>query len=195
MEIRDAVLAEPHRLHMAHGIQHRKDCGTAGCIAGWACIIDAQARGKKTIKSIIKALGIAMITGTEFKWYGKDGIESKAAAILGMEEGEAENLFFFYEVGRHKYMDLSQKLREVSVGTPEYAAIVVEAIDRFLTSKGFDVPKLVAEYHRELVASMPSLEEIADLTMEKYGHKAAPLSRPKPQPVLEMVVEQQVERR
>ena len=166
MEVREYILAEPSVVDMsvsfrATAEENKRKCDTAGCIAGWTCMAVAGVKQDRTIGTIKDALikiGLRVSGDNEFlqaRWQGSTF--TVARSKLGITVKEARQLFFFHDPNNapqygpeRPYDDLTHKLYYLDPGTKEYAAVVVEAIDRFLTNKGYDVPKLVAAYHAEL---------------------------------------------
>ena len=63
-----------------------------------------------------------------------DDLVASGAALFGVNEDEARDLFFFHFKEREAspYVDLAHKLDLFRAGTLPYARIVAEAIDRFI---------------------------------------------------------------
>lgn len=112
-------------------------CGTACCIAGHTLITvgDVVSSKKYTSHEILQTSNLAAIH-------------------LGLNEEEAHELFLFHQPWncRHEwYIDLAAKLTRTKEGTPEYAAVVVEAIERCIERNSPPPAKVVEE--EELVLS------------------------------------------
>ena len=167
MQVREYILAEPEHIDMRMGIAFKQGCGTVGCIAGTCCFLSTQATRKRkltTLAAIMKEAGIiSCLFGSWRSNLQRQGytelnhwfeVKKRAQSILGIADEETQRLFHFYSdeimTLPPAWAQLRAKLKATQPYSAEYAAVVVEAIDLFLTEKGFDVPKLVAEYHAEL---------------------------------------------
>jgi len=89
-------------------VPSRLHCGTAGCIAGRACMV---ALGAKKAKKI-------------------EDPETLAGALFGIDEDEAHHLFHFPYEEDHGYGDLKEEISDLIPGTRAYARVVAKAIDR-----------------------------------------------------------------
>jgi hypothetical protein len=122
--VRAKVLAEPNRVNMERWQRTKKilgifKCGTVCCIAGHA--IESE--------------------GDCIPYHlGQHGVVETGAALLQIPLDEAYLLFFFHNGQAMKlpvftgaidpYVDLRMRLAIRRPGTPQYAAVVAEAIDR-----------------------------------------------------------------
>lgn len=127
MQVKAMILAEPARIHM--GVWRETDveyfdpkpaCSTVGCIAGWSAI--AYLMEKKKLKRP-KTAAEKMES-----WEVQDIAEQS----LGMGERDSWQLFD----ESHWPVDLNDALRLREPGTPEYAAVVAQAIDRYVACDG-----------------------------------------------------------
>lgn len=76
------------------GIELSDDCGTAGCIAGWACALFAP--------HLIPRTGLA-------------------ADLLGLSEAQAQSLFFPPNLGRYRPLHAVAALQSLQqTGTPQW---------------------------------------------------------------------------
>lgn len=108
-EIRKHILAEPSLLNMDDWVMETKQssCGTAGCIAGWACCLVEM---KKTGKDFAEVSSWFVD-----KWLGDQGTE-----LLELTERQAEELFYVPNWPR----DLSNQYNEGSDLTMDKKASV-----------------------------------------------------------------------
>lgn len=84
-KIKARILAKPNAFRM-----DRWSCGTAHCIAGWACVLN----GVKPTKLYVGAADRSVTPDGTY-------VETRAADLLGLESadlgGNAERLFYEYE--------------------------------------------------------------------------------------------------
>lgn len=132
--VRALVLAEPKRLDMEHWVRQDDkqglvsasacydavpECGTVGCIAGW-CTIVAGYDPTYAGFDAAKLLGGTKAEINAFdKWECLPGTKVK---------DRFSNLFY----PKNWPADLRERLAHTQQGTPEYATIVAERIDRFI---------------------------------------------------------------
>jgi hypothetical protein len=125
LKVKQAILDEPARLNMDNFLKssdyyHDQEpaCGTVGCIAGWAVIIDAL--GRDLSPQSIKKARLSIYEGD---------VEKKACKLLGLEYTGLHPLFYPWGAWPE---DLDSRLRAEKPGTLAYAQVVVEAIDRYI---------------------------------------------------------------
>lgn len=121
--IQRAIMAEPKRLDMGDWLvrgQQRiqqnglkePDCGTVGCIAGWAAVLDKTSDPKK-------------FEDAEVSWM-------RADQILGLTH-EQGNALFYTDEWPEKFFDKLDALKEQ---TRAYARVVCQRIDHFIKTNG-----------------------------------------------------------
>ena len=111
--VKEQILAEPHRVNMKWYLVD-EGCGTVGCIAGHACSL----------------AGIS----AEYQRDHKIDIEAYASQVLWMTKKQIGQLFYFpfYNPGlvlEPGFDTLRNKISMLKPMSPEYAAVVAEAID------------------------------------------------------------------
>ncbi len=89
--VKRAILAEPKRLNMHTCMLHRRGrgaprCGTVGCIAGWALLIDNRKRGQ-TFAQVERRLNFGVLG----EWHTHFG--PLARELLGLTRRQASQLF------------------------------------------------------------------------------------------------------
>lgn len=82
-QIRDKIASTPDAYdQMVYGRpDHTAPCGTACCIAGWACVLS----GRYSVEDIRKA--------RDAEYVVKERISETAQELLGLSENEADTLF------------------------------------------------------------------------------------------------------
>lgn len=95
-------------------------CGTVGCIAGWTYHLEGLPRPEKWINYNAE--------NGEFK----PTLEVVAAERLGLSAKQAATLFY----PDRWPIDLSDRLYANTPGSPEYAKVVSDVIDRFIEQGG-----------------------------------------------------------
>ena len=141
--VQRAILKEPKRIRMENWVNavsldlvsessDRPACGTVGCIYGWGKILSSVPReSRKNINQIAADLE-KKILGPSWNYIEpmKDGPE-----LFDITAEQAKGLFLGY-VGSYERAswpeDLRDRISDLSPGTPEYAQVVSEAIDRFI---------------------------------------------------------------
>jgi hypothetical protein len=136
--VKKAILAEPQRVNMDVGIatrEHEGDnvydypaCGTIGCIAGWSTILARTPRA--TVKAIEQTANVL----PHAWWYS---VNDNAIAALDITSEQASILFHVESWPG----DLQSEIEDYAEQTPEYAAVVAKAINRFIA----DPDKFVRE--------------------------------------------------
>ncbi len=133
LKVKAVILEEPRRIDMndwgstwdqSEAGRLGRDlppCGTTACIAGWAATIDRM--GRKRLKTTAGALR-SVARHRSLCSAGKEA--------LGLDEQVARELFF----DEYWPVDLIERLEDELVGTLAYAAVVAEAIDRFIGCDG-----------------------------------------------------------
>ncbi len=136
LKVKRAVLDEPRHLLMDQFVRGFKagektqfkneyeaspklECGTVGCIAGYACSIGTG----KSLKQLLSARNSYTID-----------IPDKASGFMGLSVVEADLLFFFpfLNLGPDStiYEDERNLLRGTKPGSRAYARVVAKAIDK-----------------------------------------------------------------
>lgn len=140
-KVQKLILAEPRRVNMNRWVDtadnvfaqtyYYPDCGTVGCIRGWLGVV-SKVQGRLTKQAIWKA---GRVVENESYDYGADMVES-GAELIGCTYEQARGLFLGYtRVGMEQWpADLQRRLGLQRAGSPEYAAVVAEAIDRFINN-------------------------------------------------------------
>ena len=128
LRVKEAILAEPKRLDMWGWLDTTSkrenpsgpECGTIGCISGWACVLkEKEAGGLRTFRGAARRLLND----------GRAGLFA-GAKILDLTMRQAGDLF---EPARWpKDLDLHETVE----GTPEHAETVARGIDRFIANGG-----------------------------------------------------------
>lgn len=126
-QIQTVILEEPKRVDMGDWIDSRRtnlpECGTVGCIYGWAKAITTSLRGKELSNLV---WGMEGMDGTDGR-YLDDG-----AKLLGLTEPQACRLFFDCDWPARFRHALNRAKRQ----TPEYAQVVSDRIDHFIATEG-----------------------------------------------------------
>lgn len=132
LKVKAVILEEPKRVDMdlwirecAEGENNGPACKTVGCISGWAVLIDGMRAWR--VKRPLTVLRRMRKSGGP----GADGFQS-GRELLALNLRQANALFFDNEWPS----DLRRRLADEYSGTPEYAAVVAEAIDRFIACDG-----------------------------------------------------------
>lgn len=134
-KIKEQVMAEPKSLSMRFfcrflpkSVTNEHNCGTVGCIGGWAMLLMGL---KKPLKAY-KDWENREDSSPEVPSINEDQV---AAALLGIPMTEARLLFYFYAHfgafvnSDHPYQALADKLTHHREGSVNYAKVVCEAID------------------------------------------------------------------
>jgi hypothetical protein len=88
------------------------ECGTAGCIAGWACMIKLkQAR---------------------LDW----DVPAKGQTILGLDDDQAERLFFVHDWPEKMREEYISNMNDSPGSLENRARIAAQRIDHFIKTKG-----------------------------------------------------------
>lgn len=130
LKVRERVLAEPEMVSMDNYFhdfyapdfyfmwQGKRECANEAC------------------KTVCCIAGHAILQSGKSKSDVFNYEHETATDVLGLDKRESDLLFFFHEAcedseesDANPYFGLSRKLVEYSEGTPEYAAVVAEAID------------------------------------------------------------------
>ena len=124
--VKKAILEEPKRLDMNCGLakSNLNICGTIGCIAGWAVILDKRGKSRKPIKEILESL----INNQNFvacrDWVTWDNLKPMAENALGLTRIQAKMLFFdanWPEPFKREYWESpSVKSAEITVKRIDY---------------------------------------------------------------------------
>lgn len=140
-DIQAAILVQPLRINMGHWaldkafqkrLQQEPPCGTVACIAGWAVALS-----KKIMEDDLFYIDL-----------NGGSIEHQAITELGIDLGQASRLFFtiswprkfrdrinLYAINTRSWMDYHDIYPDsVSAGTPEYAQVVSDRIDHFIST-------------------------------------------------------------
>lgn len=141
-EVQAYMLAEPARVTMDEGVSSYEDliegtvhaaeppCQTVSCIAGTAVILATEAYKDEVP---YEAIGYTAFGGP-------GGIREQATIALDLSTKEAGRLFMLssFETSDVDFwpLDLEEKILEHTSGTPAYAAVVSERIDRFIATEG-----------------------------------------------------------
>lgn len=124
-QVKRIILDEPKRLYMTtwiytalEGESERPPCGTLGCIAGWAALLDSGgADNLNKAKDAIRGKG--------------ESVAKVAKKALELGVGQANRLFYLPGWPRHFHHSY------VSAKTPkERAKIAAERIDKFIATGG-----------------------------------------------------------
>jgi len=127
MKVKEMILEEPARIDMGvwkdttmYGREIAPQCSTVGCICGWAAIIYYMDRNRlgrpRTAANAISPSEVYLL----------------GAMALGLGERDPDDLFH----DTNWPEDLRFALDEQDLGTPAYAAVVAQAIDRYLACDG-----------------------------------------------------------
>jgi hypothetical protein len=120
-QVQAVILAEPKRVDMSIWqvrdvpVHNLPECGTVGCIAGWADILNRT--NGSCDSATIRALPVSLDP------------ERAGAAALDLDYPK---LLFF---SRNWPIDLQLRLTLAPPGTMEYGSVVAEAIDRFIADE------------------------------------------------------------
>ena len=143
-QIQELVRQEPRRIHMKTSIARSNlpPCGTVGCIAGFAVMIEQKAFDKQNPYKVmfeerkdILVWRDKIVLTEEIMWdqeyshemdWGR--IQYDAERILGISKLSSNYLF----VAASWPLDLREKLAAAQPGTSKYAEIVCERIDRYI---------------------------------------------------------------
>ena len=131
-KVKELILEEPRRINMLHWLQvgSKKEltaslgvdapsCGTIGCIAGWGATLACAESDKKlkTLKGAAQHVTYAAI---------------EAATYFGIDDLEYYELFYDESWPE----DLGIRLERSDPGTADYAAVVADAIERYIACGG-----------------------------------------------------------
>lgn len=127
MKVKEMILEEPARVDMGvwrttdvEGYDLKPACSTVGCIAGWAAISYLmETRKLKRPKT----------AANQMSAFDVEEISRKA-----LNMGNRDSWELFDEMRWPK--DLWEALSEEEAGTPGYAAVVAQAIDRYVACDG-----------------------------------------------------------
>jgi hypothetical protein len=128
LKVKQAILDEPARMNMEVfvddsdgyiNLDHQPACGTVGCIAGWAVLLDHVGRDSSP-EGIMKA----------YKAVADKSVEDEAHKVLGL--GPAQYMHPLFYPWNKWPEDLRIRLAREEPGTEEYAQVVADAIDRYI---------------------------------------------------------------
>jgi hypothetical protein len=154
-KVRERVLAEPHRVNMGNWITYKN---------------------KRAMRMLRKALGMSCKTtcciaahiievdGGDVPSYSQSLPGEIARVLSGITLTESAYLFYLHQLKWHRlgspYRDLALRLSMFSPGTPEYAQVVAEAIDRCIERNGGAMPAEPPEEDEPKEAPRPDPDQI-----------------------------------
>jgi hypothetical protein len=138
IRVKELILEEPKRLNMdvwssaVSPSENGPACGTVGCISGWAQML-ARPAAHVGIRLMKQAPELRSFVGAaSMGAYLLGGTLSEVVDVNNYNDGIYASLFFT----GYWPADLQEKLHSCILGTPEYATVVAERIDRFIAEKG-----------------------------------------------------------
>lgn len=118
--VKEAILAAPQLLDMSDW-NHPINCGTAHCIAGWACALDGW--------EMQSPINSCMITKPDNR---NSDTEQVARDLLCLSSEQSDKLFY----ASRWLLDHKHPYYETKKGSQERAEITAKRIDHFIATEG-----------------------------------------------------------
>jgi hypothetical protein len=133
--VQRAILAEPSRLDMEvplstnpWDVERMPTCGTVGCIAGWALVLDKGGRTRKEPKAVADTI-IKKAADPYLRW---SQLRPKALKVLRLSPEQGQRLF---QVENWPH-ELWEKHDDAGPQTKKAAQVTAARIDRFIETRG-----------------------------------------------------------